>query len=261
MPSWNDEHNMAAKYSDLATSTLRWAGISSLSTMKVTSESTACASILCKSSASEDGWTVKLRNPGLRWASTLWRQLLPESAIMRLPSLSMATPREHTAPAQLLRLKRVDTLPWASTLQMQLLEKSDTTAPPSPSNATFARDLEEDDAQRPSGRARERLLASVLTEPSGPSRRMQSLPRSTTMTMPVVSTATSMGSLNMATCAGPSWNPGREPAIVVTLPSGVTLRMQWFFVSATRTLPSLSTARPRGFRKQALSAGPSAKSA
>jgi hypothetical protein len=36
------------------------------------------------------------------------------------------------------------------------------------------------------------------------------------------------------------------PAIVVTKPLGVTLRMQWFDVSATMTLPLASKATPRG---------------
>jgi len=63
--------------------------------------------------------------------------------------------------------------------------------------------------------------------------------------LPLLSTATPTGLLNEAPAPVPSANVRVPfPASVVTTPPGVTLRMRLLYVSATMTLPLLSTATP-----------------
>ena len=77
--------------------------------------------------------------------------------------------------------------------------------------------------------------------------RMRWLLWSATMTLPLLSTATPEGYENEAPAPVPSANAYDPlPASVVTTPPGVTLRMRLLYVSATMTLPLLSTATPVG---------------
>ncbi len=64
--------------------------------------------------------------------------------------------------------------------------------------------------------------------------------------MPALSTATPSGDENRAALPVPSTLPlsPATPASVVTTAAGVILRIVWFEVSATYTLPALSTATP-----------------
>jgi hypothetical protein len=63
--------------------------------------------------------------------------------------------------------------------------------------------------------------------------------------LPLLSTATPVGLLKEAPSPVPSANTSAPlPASVDTTPSGVTLRIRWFLESATKTLPTLSTATP-----------------
>jgi hypothetical protein len=65
------------------------------------------------------------------------------------------------------------------------------------------------------------------------------------MTLPLLSTATPVGFLNEAPAPVPSANVFDPlPASVVTTPPDVTLRMRLLLLSATITLPLLSTATP-----------------
>src|ERR1035438_8539196 len=74
--------------------------------------------------------------------------------------------------------------------------------------------------------------------PTGVISRMVSLSPSATYTLPLVSTATPLGSLNRAALFVPSALPGLPafPASVVTtqvVPTGVTFRIAWLLASAT----------------------------
>jgi hypothetical protein len=87
--------------------------------------------------------------------------------------------------------------------------------------------------------------AIVVTTPPGVTLRMRLLLESATITLPLASTATPEGLKNRALAPVASKNPAVDcPARVVTTPPGVTLRMRWFWVSATITLPLASTATP-----------------
>jgi hypothetical protein len=78
------------------------------------------------------------------------------------------------------------------------------------------------------------------------------------MTLPLLSTATPAGQLNEAPAPVPSANVADPlPASVVTTPPGVSLRMRWLFLSATMTLPLLSTATPEGSMNKAPAPAPS----
>jgi hypothetical protein len=74
---------------------------------------------------------------------------------------------------------------------------------------------------------------------------MRLLSLSATMTLPLLSTATPEGELNVAPAPVPSANVFDPlPASVVTRPPRVTLRMRLLRSSATMTLPLLSTVTP-----------------
>ena len=76
--------------------------------------------------------------------------------------------------------------------------------------------------------------ASVVTTPAGVIVRILPTP-SATYTVPTLSTAIPWGELNRAALPVPSVPPAvfARPANVVTLPTGVTLRIVWLVRSAT----------------------------
>src|SRR5437899_8067520 len=67
-----------------------------------------------------------------------------------------------------------------------------------------------------------------------------------------------IGLKNLAAAPLPSLLPSTlaDPAIVLTTPAGVILRIMSFHVSATYTLPALSVAMPSGWRKPAAAPTP-----
>ena len=92
------------------------------------------------------------------------------------------------------------------------------------------------------------LPARVVTTPAGVTFRIVWLSVSATYTLPALSTATPLGIAEprgAARAIGTAGVPGL-PARVVTTPAGVTFRIVWLSVSATYTLPALSTATPEG---------------
>ncbi len=81
---------------------------------------------------------------------------------------------------------------------------------------------------------------------------MRLLPVSATSNVPLASSAIPRGALNEAAAPVPSVLPRLpEPANVVTTPCELIRRMQWLSVSATNTLPTLSTTSPAGDEKAA----------
>ncbi len=87
------------------------------------------------------------------------------------------------------------------------------------------------------------LPASVLTTPPGVTLRIRML--APTITLPLASTATPLGSENEAPLPTPLVDVRIPlPASVVTTPPGVTLRIRWFCQSATIMLPLASMATP-----------------
>jgi hypothetical protein len=112
----------------------------------------------------------------------------------------------------------------------------------------------------PSANAFVLLPARVVTTPPGDTLRMRLFAESATITLPLASMATPVGSLNAAPTPVPSANAYDPlPASVVTTPPGVTLRIRLLSLSATITLPLASMATPVGYEKEASVPAPSAK--
>ena len=85
------------------------------------------------------------------------------------------------------------------------------------------------------------------------------LPVSATYTLPALSTATPQDSRTARRCpCRPRCRLPATPASVVTTPAGVTFRIVLLQVSATYTLPALSTATPSGWQNRAALPVPSA---
>lgn len=81
---------------------------------------------------------------------------------------------------------------------------------------------------------------------------MRLLPVSATSNVPLASSAIPRGALNEAAVPVLSVLPALpDPANVVTTPCELIRRMQWLSVSATNTLPLLSTTSPAGDEKAA----------
>ena len=95
--------------------------------------------------------------------------------------------------------------------------------------------------------------ASVMTVRLGWTRRILLLFWSATYTstLPEVPTATPEGLLKSAAVPTPSVEPDELPASVMTLRLGKMRRILWLLRSATKTLPEVSTAPPRGQLKSA----------
>src|SRR5262245_26959660 len=93
----------------------------------------------------------------------------------------------------------------------------------------------------------------VLREPSDVILRIGWLPVSATYTLPLPSTATLRGLLNLGVPDALSTLPlePATPARVVTVPSLAILRMVWLKVSATKALPEPSAATPSALLKRA----------
>eukprot|EP00976_Prorocentrum_cordatum_P058638 1173281-Prorocentrum_minimum.AAC.2 len=88
--------------------------------------------------------------------------------------------------------------------------------------------------------------------------RMLWFSESATNTLPSLSTATPLGSLNRAVAPSPSrCSASPVPATVDTMPCGETLRILWFNASATKMLPSPSTATSLGSLNRAVAPSPS----
>jgi len=87
------------------------------------------------------------------------------------------------------------------------------------------------------------LPASVLTLPSGVTRRTRRLAPSATTTLPAASTATARGSAKATPAPRPSAHAAVPfPASVVTSPAGVIARITWLLRSLTYTVPLGATA-------------------
>ena len=168
-----------------------------------------------------------------------------------LPSVA---PHSSVAPA------KVVTAPSAPTRRMAWFAESATKRAPSLAMAMPSGELKR--AARPTALVAPGSPADpaqVDTEPSRPIRRSVWLPVSLTKTVPSLATARADGVSKRAVAAGPSAlpaSPGR-PAIVVTIPAGVSLRRQWLAESAIKTLPWASMARPAGSEKRASAPTPS----
>ncbi len=81
---------------------------------------------------------------------------------------------------------------------------------------------------------------------------------STKTALPSGSTAIDIGKLSSAVAPGPSEIPSAPvPAQVETTPSGVTSRIRWFQLSATRSVPCAVSASPIGWVNAALRPMPS----
>ena len=95
--------------------------------------------------------------------------------------------------------------------------------------------------------------ASVMTSRLGWIRRILLLFWSATYTstLPEVPTATPEGLLKSAAVPTPSVEPDELPASVMTLRLGKMRRILWLLRSATKTLPEVSTATPKGLLKSA----------
>ena len=93
--------------------------------------------------------------------------------------------------------------------------------------------------------------ASVMTVRLGWTRRILLLFWSATKTLPEVPTATPRGLLKSAAVPTPSVEPDELPASVMTLRLGKMRRILWLLRSATKTLPEVSTATPKGLLKSA----------
>ena len=99
--------------------------------------------------------------------------------------------------------------------------------------------------------------ANEVTTPEDVTLRTLLLAESATNTFPELSTAMPIGRLKDALVIAPSANAAEPPpASVVTTPVEDTLRMRLLPVSATNTLPALSTAIPSGLLNVAAEAFP-----
>src|SRR5262252_7596117 len=99
----------------------------------------------------------------------------------------------------------------------------------------------------------------VLTTPAGVILRIALFPVSATYTLPLPSTATPRGLLNLGVPDALSTLPlePATPARVVTVPSLAILRMVWLKVSATKALPEPSAATPSALLRRAAVRTPS----
>src|SRR5881296_1293217 len=134
------------------------------------------------------------------------------------------------------------TLPARSTAtSLGLFNDAEVAGPPSPLNPCVS------------------LPAIVLMIPAVLTLRIRLFPRSVMYTLPVGSTATSLGLFNDAEVAGPPspLNPCVSlPAIVLMIPAVLTLRIRLLPSSAMYTFPAGSTATPTGKLNSAEVAGP-----
>src|SRR5262245_21915945 len=96
--------------------------------------------------------------------------------------------------------------------------------------------------------------ASVVTTPAGVIIRTVLLLPTCTYRLSAASIATAFGELNRAAAPVPYVLPefSAKPANVVTVPSGVTLRIVWLLRSATKTLRCESSATPNGYANRAV---------
>src|ERR1035437_3983975 len=198
-------------------------------------------------------------------------RIVPQSGTKTLPALSAATsvgppnstalPVPSLAPRAPAQPARVVTTPAEVTFRIVELSESATKTLPALSTATP--DGLENRAAVPEPSALPQfpaLPASVVTAPAEVTFRIVLLPESATKTLPTASTATPDGPLNCAELPVPSLMPGVPalPASVVTTPAEVTFRIVELPVSATKTLPALSTATPEGRLNRASLPVPSA---